>query len=132
MAQTISAFIKKLETLGSVAFAELKQEVAQGGLKLIERGFQTESDPYGNKWKYVKEHTGHQGVLWDSGTLKAGWKTIVLGDGVRFYNTVVYAAKQNATRPMIPDAVRGLPAAWKSMVSRSFNRIVKQTLKETL
>jgi len=129
---TITAFIKKLDDLGSVQFAELKQEIANGGMQLIERGFQTETDPYGARWKFVKEHEGHQSILWDSGRLKSGWSGVPFVNGVRFVNNVPYANRQNYTRQMIPSSQRGLPPAWKSMITRAFNKIMTRALKENL
>ncbi len=126
----LDAFIKNLDDVSSgYAFAKIKEQVAEGGLSLIANGFSTETDPYGQKWKYVKYHTGHDSTLQDTSTLKNAWRTFVLGTGVKYFNDTIYAAKQNYTRNMIPVESKGLPTPWRSMVSRSFSKVMRDILK---
>ncbi len=125
----LSAFIPKLQNLGASALPVVYQKIADGGLQLINRGFEDETDPYGKKWKYVKEHPGHSSILHDSGTLKGSFRAPLISNGVKFYSTCVYANKQNYTRPMLPtDALGGLPPAWKALITRSVNSTIKQVL----
>lgn len=137
MARKLADFIPQLQRIGQSSFLDgVRRKVQLGGLKLIEVGFDRQTDPYGKQWDAVKEHRGHRSILWDSGALRDSFVAVPISNGVRFLSTSAYAATQQygssarsiAARKMIPVQALGLPEPWREMVRHAFTSSVRDTV----
>jgi hypothetical protein len=132
LVMTLAAYREKLEKICEAGFLDtVKREVAGEGLRLVQRCFDTESDPYGKPWIYVPDHPGHQSVEVDSGALRSSFKAMAITNGVKFYSLLPYAARQNygytktgqPARLMLPnESAGGLPQPWKDAVKKGFEQ----------
>lgn len=62
------------EAGGEKCLRELADNLAEETLDLIAEGFQTETDPYGNKWKPKVFGDGRQVLVGKTTRLRRGWK----------------------------------------------------------
>lgn len=69
---------------------EAGQLVGAAALDMVTRGYETESDPYGRKWKPQRCRPGGQ-TLSDTGRLKNSWRVSVTDKSVRLVNATRYA-----------------------------------------
>jgi hypothetical protein len=134
---TLRDYIEKLERVADGGLtSSIAREVAVEGLKVIDQGFATETDPYGNRWRPLKEPARKHGagILDDTGVMRRAFFAFPAGTSVRFVNNSVQACAQNygrsevnlPSRRMLPDIKMGLGFKWTAML----DRVVKRQMRE--
>lgn len=86
----LSHLLRQLGVVGGIP-KEAGQLVGAAAIDMVTRGYETESDPYGRKWKPQRCRPGGQ-TLSDTGRLKNAWRMSVLDKTVRLINATRYAA----------------------------------------
>ena len=107
-------------------------------IRLAERGFDQERDPYGKPWKAKKRPDGRKVLSGPSGALKAGFRSKISKRGFKVTNIAksekgfaYFAAHQSPRegkrpmRAMLPKSSRGLPKAWRAELSSVCKEICK-------
>jgi len=136
---TLHDYIAKLQRVADGGLVSaIAHDVATEGLKVIDRGFATETDPYGNHWRALKEpaRTHGSGILDDTGVMRRAFFAFPAGTSVRFVNQSVQACAQNygrreinlPSRRMLPDVKMGLGFKWMAML----DRVVRKHMREAL
>lgn len=136
---SLKDYIAKLERVADGGLVpSITHEVGVEGLKLIDEGFATETDPYGNPWKALKEPARKHGsgILDDTSAMRRSFFAFPQGTSVRFVNTRVQAAAQNygyaasnlPSRKMLPTVQLGLGFKWTAMIDHIVGRRFKEAL----
>lgn len=139
MSTLLKDYIARLDRIGAGSpLAAMKREVATEGLKVIDEGFRTETNPYGGYWQPLKPpvRKSGAGILDDTGAMRHGFFAWPTSIGVRFMNTRLYAAAQNygrseanlPSRRMLPTVRLGLGFKWREMLARVFNSTMRKAL----
>ena len=102
-----------------VLVSTMSRAQAEVSLTLIGEGFDSETDPYGEKWALKKVDDGRKVLHGETTRLRNGWHIEGSSDtGFEVAPSVDYAAyHQTGTskmvpRKMVPDTARGLPKEW--------------------
>lgn len=111
----------------------MSKNMAEETVNLIADGFNSQTDPYGKKWKDKKKPDGRKTLSGKTGDLKTGWHPVeVTEGGFTVAPSVDYAAPHQSPRDgkrprrmMIPDKKKGLPTKWKEV----YGEIATETLK---
>lgn len=148
----VTDYVSQLESIAtSGAFDAIKREVASTCLLEIDRGFRTQSDPYGNRWAKRKVRAVREvspgffdtwPILYKSGALHDSFVAYPTATGVHFESTSVYAARQNygdfegggyaggiAPRKMLPSTHSGLGERWTAAINKAFVRHMRVALR---
>jgi hypothetical protein len=101
---------------------------------LIQRQFDTGTDPYGRRWKALKPSTikkkGHAQIGVDSHRMRESIDVRPMsGAGVQITVEPDYAAYFSRRRPLFPD--RGLPRTWQKAITGALNKEAKAALAGT-
>lgn len=128
--QKIASAIRALTHVPSRA----SRGVATSIGKLIERQFDTGTDPYGRRWKPLKPSTikrkGHAQIGVDSHAMRDSIDVRPMsGAGVQITVGPDYAAYFSRRRPLFPD--KGLPASWRKAVTDALGAEAKTALAGT-
>jgi hypothetical protein len=102
--------------------------------RLIDRQFETGTDPYGRRWKALKPSTikrkGHAQIGVDSHRMRDSIDVRPMsGAGVQITVGPDYAAYFAKRRPLFP--THGLPRAWRNAVTDALTQEAKATLSGT-
>jgi len=116
-AYNLRRLIDKVERLAAPeTIAEMSQKMAAESLRLIDQGFTSRTDPYGEGWRPTKRPNP---VLEETGQLRHGWTVDHIGaNGFQLSNATEYAkfhqggTKTLVIRRMIPTTTRGLGPIW--------------------
>jgi phage gpG-like protein len=117
----------KLMRSGDVAIGVIRSRMADEVLKLIDRGFERQKDPYENPWAPKKRPNGYAILHGPTHRLRPGWHKLFLG-ARRFLvqPNVPYAAAHQAPRhnrrprrAMVPYGNRKLPLRWRARLMRA-------------
>lgn len=131
--------IEQVEGLADEGFlAEVAAEMADEVERLIQRGFQTATDPYGNVWAPRKLAAGRRvpphPPLDDSGLMRSEFHVEHSSAGVKVDNPVVYSPFQNYgtktidARAMLPDE-RDL-GEWEQPLTDAAQRVFNRHLSK--
>ncbi len=134
---SLRGYIEKLERIADGGLVPaIVRDVAAEGLKVIDQGFATETDPYGTPWRALKEPVRKHGsgIEDDTGSMRRSFFAFPMNTSVRFVNARPYACAQNygrsdvnlPARRMLPDVKLGLGFRWNAMI----DRIVKARMRE--
>lgn len=108
--------IKNSEVVIKVSLPQMADEL----LRRTKRGFETERDPYGQRWKPKKRPDGRKTLTGKTRRLRSGWRRVVRGKSFVIYPSVEYAAyhqtgvpsRNLVRRRMVPSKDSGMPRAW--------------------
>ena len=129
--QQCSRALRELAGVPSVASREASSEI----LKLIDRQFDEERDPYGKAWKALKPATvkrkGHSLIGYETGRLRSGIRVSPMsGAGVGFEIDAPYAAYFQNRRAILP--TRGVPKAWAAAIGLALQHATTKWMRDTL
>jgi hypothetical protein len=110
-----------------VALGRISQTMAAETLKLIQVGFNTETDPYEKRWAPKKRPDGRKVLRGKTGRLRRGWHfRRVTARGYDIFPSVDYATphqeprdKRRPARRMVPSKALGVPRRWTRALTRS-------------
>ncbi len=111
----------------------MSRNMAEEALELVAQGFESESDPYGRKWKEKKYPDGRLVLGGKTARLRRGWHLTRSGKaGFGIAPSVNYAPYHQlgapragiAARMMVPSARLGLPPKWRD----AFAAVVEEQL----
>lgn len=113
--------LQKSDQLLLAASREMRQE----GLKLIDEGFQSRTDPIGRKWKRRKKRKPWP-ILNKTLALRRGWKGQSNKTSFSFVNAVPYTVfhqkgtRKMVARKMVPD--RSLSPKWRARMAKVYQK----------
>ena len=129
----LADYIERLERLSAGSFIDrVRRTVALDGLRLINKGYATSTDPYGNRWQPLKYRKGKP--LVKTGAFRDTWLAYPTATGVRFVSGVGYGAYHQygtATIPfrrVVPLTRYGLPKAWTDAINAAFTSAARQAV----
>lgn len=109
---------------GEAMLAPLTDGMARVSLELIDQGFESETDPYGDPWAPKQKPDGRKVLQGETGRLRRytavpyGKHRFVLLPGAE-YATAHQAPRSGRTRRMmVPTAALDLPESWSAALSR--------------
>jgi hypothetical protein len=129
--QQCSRAIGQLARVPSQASREASSEI----LKLIDRRFDEQKDPYGRPWKRLKASTirrkGHATIGFQTGHLRAGVHVVPMsGAGVAFQLDAPYAAYFQRVRPILPTGP--VPRQWAAVIGLALEHASQRWAHGTL
>lgn len=129
--QQCSRALRQLASVPSQASREASSEI----LKLIDRQFDDQRDPYGKPWKPLKPSTvkrkGFSLIGFETGRLRAGIRVAPMsGAGVGFQIDAPYAVYFHRRRPILP--TRGVPKAWAAAIGAALEHATGRWAREEL
>ena len=131
---------QKLLRNGHLVITSVRKELAEETLKLIDEGFDSQRDPYGNAWAPKKRPDGRKILHGPTGRLRRGWRVKAVANArYTVLPSVDYAAPHQAPRRgrrprrrMVPGGRRGLPPKWKARFKRVATRAMAQHYRKAL
>jgi hypothetical protein len=128
--QKIASAIRALTHVPSRASRGAAHSIGQ----LIDRQFDTGTDPYGKRWKPLKPSTikrkGHAQIGVDSHRMRDSLEVKPMsGAGVQITAGPEYTAYFSRKRPLFP--THGLPRAWRNAITDALNVEAKAVLAGT-
>jgi len=128
--QSVARAIRELSRVPARASRGASESIAA----LIQRQFDTGTDPYGRAWKPLKPSTikkkGHARILIDKEKLRKGIDVRPMsGAGVQITIDADYAKYHQGTRPILPN--RGLPATWKAAITGALTQETQRAIAGT-
>ncbi len=125
----LSAQLKDFGTVKRTLIEGLAQET----MTLIQEGFQTSTDPYGQPW--VADKKGGHSPLQATGALRSGFTVTQGATGFTISNDAPGFAAHNfgwvkiPKRQMLPDSIKGLPEAWSKRLESSATHTLSDAYK---
>jgi len=124
--------LRKAKKLSTANLTVAMEQIGQRWMRLVDRGFIREEDPYGNSWEpnaaATVEEKGHGKVLQDSGKMRASFGFHATSRGLTLFNDRdIFPDGTDASihqtggqgefrippRPMVPDMDgEGIPDEW--------------------
>ncbi len=130
----IADLVAKLDRVGSQEWrTSLCRQLAEKSLDLIDRGFQAQSNPYGDGWTETKQPNP---ILEKTGTMRGAFRiTGASAAGFTIRNETSYAGfhqygtSKLPVRAMTPTDAAGMPVSWEREYDGVLVRFVQETMR---